>query len=188
MAHSIDVSYCWHSFYLNLGFDLIYFNYRGYGRSEGVPTPDRLKSDAEYVLKHFKANKSISNLIIHGESLGGMVACSLAKSNKIKLLVCDRTFASLDSVAARLMGTWAEIGIRYLGHWYTNSVTDYLKADCRKVILQVRYTTTMYYLHNRFYAMLCYVMLCSFLLNINRIQTMKLSHIQQPYAPVFLLI
>lgn len=133
---SIGLPCSWNSFYYNLGFDLVYFNYRGYGRSAGVPTPDRVKSDAERVMEHIRRERPPRRMIIHGESLGGMVACHLARKYKIDLLVCDRTFASLDGVANRMLGTWAGLGLRYLGLWFTNVVADYLAADCHKVILQ----------------------------------------------------
>ncbi len=51
--------------------------------------------------------------------------------------MCDRTFASLDSVATRLLGgAWAGYGLRYLGLWSTPVVSDYLAARCPKLVLQ----------------------------------------------------
>jgi surfactin synthase thioesterase subunit len=42
-------------------------------------------------------------IIMHGESIGGMVACHVARNYPVDALVCDRTFATLDATAARLM-------------------------------------------------------------------------------------
>lgn len=42
-------------------------------------------------------------IILHGESIGGMVATHLARNYPVDALVCDRTFCSLDATAARLM-------------------------------------------------------------------------------------
>jgi hypothetical protein len=53
-----------------------------------------------------------------------------------ELLVCDRTFASLDSVASRLLGQWAGYGLRYLVNWKTDVVSDYLSCSCPKIVLQ----------------------------------------------------
>ena len=148
MAHYIGLSYNWSNFYLSQGFNVVYYNYRGYGRSTGVPTPARLKRDVEDVMSHveqyIQTNYSTTSgggggsggcsmkMLIHGESLGGMSACHIANiyTNKpmynidgsissseregveVKLLVCDRTFASLDSVAARMLGSWAGHALR----------------------------------------------------------------------------
>lgn len=136
IAMSIGLPCSWNSFYYSLGFNLVYFNYRGYGRSAGVPTPARVKGDAERVIECVQREWPSHRILVHGESLGGMVACHLARKYKIDLLVCDRTFASLDGVANRMLGTWAGLGLKYLGFWFTNVVSDYLAADCHKVILQ----------------------------------------------------
>lgn len=68
-----------------------------------------------------------------------MVASFLAKScpEFINLLICDRTFASLDSVGSRILGSWAGYGLKYGSLWFSDAVSDYLVAKCVKVILQV---------------------------------------------------
>ena len=80
---------------------------------------------------------------MHGESIGGMIGAHVANvgstSNSteepavVKCLLLDRTFASLDSLSARLLGWWAAAGIRYIYMWHTDVVTDYLGANCRYV-------------------------------------------------------
>ena len=91
------------------------------------------------VAKYLKHTRVVGRLIVHGESIGGMSACHVAAltPSLVDLLVCDRTFASLDAVAARLLGAWAGYGIRFLTFWRTDVVADYLSAECAKVILQV---------------------------------------------------
>jgi hypothetical protein len=180
----------WLSYYTHhLGMDLVMFNYRGYNESTGVPTPDRIKADGLAVYDFVRRVLCVQHLVLHGESIGGMVAnhiasweesechsqqnpmnlvkgstsntdgdvemnSSKANSNTqysssttgayavpdgtpiIKALICDRTFASLDSVAARLLGTWAAHGLWYLGCWRTNNIEDYLSVSCTKIVLQ----------------------------------------------------
>ena len=70
LAQMIGSTSCWIHFYYSLGFNLCYYNYRGYGRSQGVPTPDRIKRDVEKVISYLKTEKNInSKFIVHGESL-----------------------------------------------------------------------------------------------------------------------
>ena len=127
----------WVGFYTNLGFDVCLFNYRGYVASTGAPTPARVKADAEVVLQQLRLTRGVTRLLIHGESIGGMVASHLGANFRADFLVCDRTFASLDSLAARMMGWWAAMGLRLIGQWHTDVVTDFLAANCPKVVLQV---------------------------------------------------
>ena len=102
-----------------------------------------LKQDGLAVLNYLVEAKGVKRVIIHGESVGGMIATHIASHSVhrdcIKLLVCDKSFGSLDAVASRLMGTWASLGLRYLGQWYTNVVFDYLECKCPKLIFQVRH-------------------------------------------------
>ena len=88
-------------------------------------SPSSLKEDALSVAKHVTTKLGVENLVIHGESIGGMAAAStayqLCKQKKrarngddfnlvsdapegISLLVCDRTFCNLIAVAQRLVG------------------------------------------------------------------------------------
>ena len=53
---------------------------------------------------HFIIHNITSSLITSFHQSGGLIACHVAKTEGADLLVCDRTFASLDAVAARLLG------------------------------------------------------------------------------------
>jgi hypothetical protein len=130
----------WLGFYMNLGYDVFFYNYRGYGRSTSSPSPIPLKEDGKAIVSFIRKEFPKIKLIIHGESIGGMTACSIAAdpSNKISALVCDRTFASLDATASRLMGNWAGNFMKYGAFWSTNVVNDYLNVTCPKLVLQVR--------------------------------------------------
>ena len=126
----------WLGFYTSLGFDVCMYNYRGYGSSEGSPSPDKLKVDGEFMVQHLRKNLKVTRLLVHGESIGGMVACHIARTCDVNMLVCDRTLTSLDSVAGRLLGRWASFGLRQLVRWRTDVCSDYMAAGCPKVVLQ----------------------------------------------------
>ena len=129
----------WIGFYTTLGFDICLYNYRGYNESSGVASPDALKKDGEIVYNYLKNGRSSTyqKILIHGESIGGLVACHIAKSCSVDALICDRTFSSLDATAARLLGSWASIGLRNIVLWSTNVTADYLQCTCPfKLLLQ----------------------------------------------------
>jgi hypothetical protein len=61
--------------YTNIGINVAIWNYRGYGRSQGSPSPKSIRKDGEYVIKHFKEHFVLTNKFgVHGQSLGGSVA------------------------------------------------------------------------------------------------------------------
>jgi hypothetical protein len=56
----------------------IYINYRGYGKSTGIPTPTGLKNDGCIVAKYLRNIKGVSRLVIHGESVGMFECMSMS--------------------------------------------------------------------------------------------------------------
>ena len=166
---------CWTEFYISHGYDVYLFNYCGYGRSyagsnqttfqSGIfgsirrlfyaaflsfkPTSKTLKLDATAVASHILEYEGVQQLVIHGESIGGMAAAGAAKAltptysfkgastnGMISLLICDRTFCNLEAVAQRLVGSWTASAIRLLTFksWNTDVVGDFLASKCPKIV------------------------------------------------------
>jgi len=77
------------------------FDYRGYGRSEGVPTVDGILDDARAArakLRELAAIKD-ADMVLMGESLGGAVVVQLAAESPPRGLILQSTFSSLRDVA-----------------------------------------------------------------------------------------
>jgi hypothetical protein len=173
--NSADVT-CWTDFYNSHGYDVYLFNYCGYGRSHASgneaaefkpgcigtlrrlfyaaflsfkPTSQTLKLDAVAVANHILEHENVNQLVIHGESIGGMAAAGAARAltpvssskststnGNVSLLICDRTFCNLEAVAQRLVGSWTGTAIRLftLNSWNTDVVGDFLAAKCPKIV------------------------------------------------------
>jgi hypothetical protein len=166
---------CWAEYYISHGYDVYLFNYCGYGRSHAgsvqsefqpgcigslrrlfyatflsfKPTSQTLKLDALAVAQHILEFENIDQLVIHGESIGGLAAAGAARAltppmtskatstnGTVSLLICDRTFCNLEAVAQRLVGSWTGNAIRLLTFksWNTDVVGDFLAAKCPKVV------------------------------------------------------
>lgn len=85
------------------GFQVIMFDYRGYGRSSGIPTHLNIAKDAQLLVDTLLKRDDIKNtkIIIYGASLGSQVACLIAKNNnnKISGLILDGAMESFTDVA-----------------------------------------------------------------------------------------
>lgn len=83
------------------GFDVLLFDYRGYGRSTGRPHEAGLYHDARAARAAVAARAGIdpSRLFYMGESLGGAVALQLALEHPPRGLVLQSTFTSLRDMA-----------------------------------------------------------------------------------------
>jgi uncharacterized protein len=89
------------------GFDVLIFDYRGYGDSTGAPSERVLSADAKLIWEFAwnQLNYSPDQTVIFGESLGGGVALSLWSSDQAThpqpaALILNSTFASMSETVA----------------------------------------------------------------------------------------
>lgn len=101
------------------GYDVMTFDYRGYGESSGEATRAGLLLDAEAAIKAAAARSD--KLVIIAQSLGGAVALpAIARLNpaSLKLLVLDSTFASYRDVARQVLNrVWLTWPFQYPLSW-----------------------------------------------------------------------
>ncbi len=84
------------------GIGFFIFDYRGYGRSEGVPSEKGLYADGLAALKVLqdKSKKSVDEIVVFGRSLGSAVATEIVKQNKsVAGLILETPFPSVKAVA-----------------------------------------------------------------------------------------
>ncbi len=84
---------------LQLGFNVLAIDYRGYGQSQGNnPTELKLYQDSQAAWQYLTKEKKIApeTITIYGESLGGAVAIDLAlKQPQAKALIVQSSFTSM---------------------------------------------------------------------------------------------
>lgn len=85
------------------GFDVMLFDYRGYGRSTGKPDEPGTYLDARAARDAMvaRADCDPARVIYLGESLGAAVAAELAQSSPPRALILQSPFTSLRDVARR---------------------------------------------------------------------------------------
>lgn len=89
---------------LQQNMDVLLFDYQGYGRSAGKHSLQHMVTDSvaayDYALAQGYGPEQI---VVYGESLGGGVACQLARQKQVKGLVLECTFISTGRVAKDLL-------------------------------------------------------------------------------------
>lgn len=94
-------SFKFHNF-INNGFGFLAISYRGYSGSEGDPSEEGLKMDADAALKFlFDKGYKPQDIIVYGESLGSGLAVPLAAKHNFYAVVLEAPFTSAISVAKR---------------------------------------------------------------------------------------
>jgi fermentation-respiration switch protein FrsA (DUF1100 family) len=90
--------------YRELGVSVLLPEYRGYGRSAGVPTEAGIVDDVVAFVDVVAARADVdpSRVVLHGRSIGGGVACDVARLRRPAALVLSSTFTSIADMAARM--------------------------------------------------------------------------------------
>ena len=87
------------SLFTENGYDVLYINYRGYGKSSGnIKSENQLLKDAQIVYDSLKKEYKESQIILFGISIGSGVASYLAAHNTPHSLILTATYSSFKTV------------------------------------------------------------------------------------------
>lgn len=95
-----------------LGANIMLFDYRGYGRSDGVPSEDNMFSDALACYRRLIDTRGTppDQIILFGRSLGGAVAIELATRVECAGLIVESSFTSAKAMG-KLMFPYFPVGL-----------------------------------------------------------------------------
>jgi pimeloyl-ACP methyl ester carboxylesterase len=83
-----------------LGFSVLLIDYRGYGRSEGIPSESGVYQDAEIAWDYLVKRHQPNDIFIYGHSLGGAIAINLAVQHpEAAGLIVESSFTSIKDIA-----------------------------------------------------------------------------------------
>ena len=90
--------------YVESGYDVFIFDYRGFGKSGGLPTRKSFIEDSLAAYDYLTKNRSIdpANIVLLGQSLGGAAVLRLANSVECRAVILEGTFYSLRQIAKEL--------------------------------------------------------------------------------------
>lgn len=88
-----------------LGYQVLIFDYPGYGRSEGAPDEAGCQAAGLAAYRWLVEKKQIppGSLVLYGKSLGGGIAIELAATQPHRALVVFSTFTSIPDMAAKML-------------------------------------------------------------------------------------
>ncbi len=89
--------------YVDLGYDVVIMDYRGYGKSTGRRTEANLHADAQSIYDYCKLIFPEERITIFGRSLGTGMAIPLAANNNPHKLILETPFYSMKSMAQKVV-------------------------------------------------------------------------------------
>jgi fermentation-respiration switch protein FrsA (DUF1100 family) len=123
-------------FWYDLGLNVMMFDYRGYGHSEGNPSEKGVYLDALAVYDYLQTRKDIAHerIIGYGASLGGVVMIHLASQRRLAAVVVESSITSAKDMAKRLYPFLPSffMGIKF------DSLSKIDKITCPKLFLHSR--------------------------------------------------
>lgn len=120
-----------------LGLNLMAFDYRGYGESQGVPSESGLYRDADAAYHYLREKQSVpaDRIILFGHSLGSAVAIDLAARVPSAGLIVEGAFTS---VIHRGQELYPYIPVRWIAASRFASVDKISRIQVPKLFLHAR--------------------------------------------------
>lgn len=105
------------------GFQVVMVDFRGYGKSTGIPTHVNIAEDGQKFFDFIINKKGVKNtkIIIYGASLGSQISAHLARANKDKIsgLVIDGGMSSFADIAAVFAPQYKDMLAKMLSSVYS---------------------------------------------------------------------
>lgn len=130
ISHRLDSIYLFHQLRLNV----LIFDYRGYGTSEGKPTEEGTYRDAEAAWEYLTSERGVppGRIVVFGRSLGGPIAARLAGRHPCGVLILESTFPSAPELAAHMLPVFPARWLCRFGYRTDEFVAG---ADCPVLVV-----------------------------------------------------
>ncbi len=118
------------------GFDVLLFDYRGYGRSEGSILDERdLYADAEAAYNYVINERMVlpARVVLYGQSLGTTAAVDVASRRETSAIILESGLSSASSMAEKMM-PWVPQFLREFGRNRFDSVKKLAQVHCPSLI------------------------------------------------------
>ena len=118
---------------LDIGADILLFDYRGYGQSDGAPSEKNVYADTEACYRWLVDHEAVppEKIVLFGRSLGGAVAVELAHRVKCRGLIVESSFTSTADMGRRMF-PW--LPVRYLLRHHFDSIKKISTVGCPVLI------------------------------------------------------
>lgn len=133
--------------FYDLGFSLMFFDYPGFGLSQGQPNETNCVICGELFYDFLKENKEFKheNIIFYGESIGGAIVSNLANKLNAKYMILQSTFSDIKLIIKNLsISQYLNYFIEHLGF----ETLNYLKHRYKINLIQKKMKSMIIHSNN----------------------------------------
>jgi fermentation-respiration switch protein FrsA (DUF1100 family) len=132
----------------NLGMEVLIFDYRGYGQSEGQPSEKGIYLDAEAAWRYLTETREIPprRILLFGRSLGAAIASNLARDRRPMGLIMESAFTSATDLAASL---YPFLPVRLLSRFHYDNRDNLQAVTAPVLVAHSREDEIIPYAHGR---------------------------------------
>lgn len=129
--------------FYEIGFSLLFYDYPGFGLSEGLPNEQNCVSTGKLYYEFLinKKNYKHEDIIFYGESIGGAISANLGNEINIKYLILQSTFSDIKNIIQKLsihnyLGLLVEnIGFETVNYLRNRNKKNILKRKMKTMII-----------------------------------------------------
>jgi len=99
--------------FLNLKYDVLVYDYRGFGKSGGSISEENLYHDANLIYEELIQLHDESRIIVYGRSIGTGIATKIASEHKPGLLILESPYYNLPDLARNIFPIVPAVFIKY---------------------------------------------------------------------------
>jgi len=124
----------------SLNYNVLIFDYRGYGKSEGNPNAKGTYLDALAAWDYLTVGRGDDprTIAVHGRSLGGAVASYLAAERDPGALILESAFTSMGDMANKVTGTPLSSSMVAVGGVNYDTIANCRKVKCPTLVIHSR--------------------------------------------------
>jgi alpha-beta hydrolase superfamily lysophospholipase len=125
----------WGNFYTDFtrrGYDVLFYDYRGFGKSKGLLTENSLYRDARICYQYLRTQYPKEEIFQFGRSLGSALATRMALRYGSKFLVLETPYLSMKAMAQK---RFPILPISWLIQFPLRQDIDIIKINCPILIL-----------------------------------------------------
>jgi hypothetical protein len=134
MSGELDAVRMFHDF----SYNVLTLDYRGYGKSGGVPDEEGTYRDAQAVWDFLVRDKkeSSARIVVYGRSLGAAIATNLvSKNNKPQALILEAAFTSLPDAGQDIYPIFP---VKYFSKYHYDTIDKLKLIHCPVLIVHSR--------------------------------------------------